>query len=223
MWRKAMRFSLAKAWTRFTRAMLCVAVSLSFVFSMAAPSYAAGGVQGNLTGTVPDASTGKHLADVHVTATSPSGNFTSSTDAGGHFTLLGLPADTYTVSFTKNGYDSISQPGVAVFGDETNSVGVIRMTASLRTIVHVNARARSGAYQPTQTQDITTISGQRITQALGSATNQNKQQLILAAPGAILDAQNNVTIRGSLNVELGYQYDGVNFTVPFFDGNGSSD
>ncbi|HEV3154690.1 MAG TPA: carboxypeptidase-like regulatory domain-containing protein [Candidatus Baltobacteraceae bacterium] len=189
---------------------------------MAAPSYAAGGVQGNLTGTVQDASTGKPLADVHVTATSPSGNFTGSTDAGGHFTLLGLPADTYTVSFTKNGYDSISQPGVAVFGDETDSVGVIRMNASLRTIVHVNARARSGAYQPTQTQDVTTISGQRITQALGSATSKNETNLILAAPGAMQDSQGNITVRGSLNVELGYQYDGVNFTNPFFDGNAGS-
>src|SRR5579872_2649028 len=198
-------------------------LTLSLCVSSLSTAFAAGGVQGNLTGTVQDASTGKSIADVHVVAQAPSGAFGGNTDAAGHFTLLGLPADTYTVSFTKNGYDSVSQPGVAVFGDETNSVGVIRMNSSLRTIVHVNARARSGAYQPTQTQDVTTISGQRITQALGSATNQNEQQLILAAPGAILDAQNNVTIRGSLNVELGYQYDGVNFTVPFFDGNGSSD
>ncbi|HEV3154460.1 MAG TPA: carboxypeptidase-like regulatory domain-containing protein [Candidatus Baltobacteraceae bacterium] len=186
--------------------------------SVMSPAFAAGGIQGNLTGTVQDSSTNKPLADVHVTAQSPSGTFAGSTDAGGHFTLLGLPADTYTVSFTKNGFDSISQPGVAVFGDETNSVGVIRMTASLRTIVHVNARARSGAYQPTQTQDITTISGQRITQALGSATSKNETNLILAAPGAMQDSQGNITVRGSLNVELGYQYDGVNFTNPFFDG-----
>src|SRR5579872_2504307 len=221
MWRKAMRFSLAKAWTRFTRAMLCVAVSLSFVFSMAAPAYAAGGVQGNLTGMVEDASTGKPLADVHVAAQSPSGSFSGTTDAGGRFTLLGLPADTYTVSFTKNGYDSVSQPGVAVFGDETDSIGTIRMISSLRTIVHVNARARNGAFQPTQTQDVTTISGQRITQALGNPVSSNEQNLILAAPGAVLDSQGNITVRGSLNVELGYQYDGVNFTIPFFDGNGA--
>jgi len=216
-----MRFSLANAWARLARAMLCVAVALSMVFSVAAPAYAAGGVQGNLTGTVEDASTGKPLADVHVTAQSPSGSFNGTTDAGGHFTLLGLPADTYTVSFTKAGYDSISQPGVAVFGDETDSVGTIRMNSSLKTIVHVNARARNGAFQPTQTQDVTTISGQRITQALGNPVSSNEQNLILAAPGAVLDSQGNITVRGSLNVELGYQYDGVNFTIPFFDGNGA--
>src|SRR5579872_7171509 len=158
------------------------------------PVLAAGGIQGNLRGTVLDASTGAPLADVRVTAQSPSGNFSGSTDGGGNFTLLGLPADTYTVSFAKAGYDSISQPGVAVFGDETDSVGTIRMSKSLKTIVHVNARARSGAYQPTQTQDVTTISGQRITQALGNPSSQNETNLILAAPGAMLDSQGNITV-----------------------------
>jgi len=215
--------TLRRAFFAWTHAARIAAAFFALLMVMALPAHGAGGIQGNLTGTVLDASTGKPLADVQILARSPSGRFAGSTDAGGHFTLLGLPADTYTVSFSKNGYDSVSLPGVAVFGDETDSVGDIRLNKSLKTITHVSARARNGAFQPTQTQDVTTISGQRITQALGSATNQNEQQLILAAPGAILDAQNNVTIRGSLNVELGYQYDGVNFTVPFFDGNGSSD
>ncbi|HEV3155396.1 MAG TPA: carboxypeptidase regulatory-like domain-containing protein [Candidatus Baltobacteraceae bacterium] len=214
--------TLRHRWRRAAAgALLSASFLLSTVTSLSLPASAAGGVQGNLTGTVQDAATSRPLADVHVVAQSPSGSFNGSTDAGGHFTLLGLPADSYTVSFAKTGYDSVSQPGVAVFGDETDSVGVIRMNPSLRTIVHVNARARSGAYQPTQTQDVTTISGQRITQALGNPSSQNETNLILAAPGAVLDSQGNVTVRGSLNVELGYQFDGVNFTIPFFDGNGA--
>ena len=208
--------------SHFLCLLIALAVLLAAFCALSVPARAAGGIQGNLSGTVIDASTQAPIADVHIVAQSPSGRFSGATDSGGHFTLLGLPADTYVVSFSKTGYDSISQPGVPVFGDETDSVGIVRLSKSLKTITHVNARARSGAFQPTQTQDVTTISGQRITQALGSATNQNETQLILAAPGAIKDAQGNITIRGSLNVELGYQYDGVNFTVPFFDGNGSS-
>ena len=205
-------------------ASLCLAacLMLALALSLVTPARAAGGTQGNLAGQVLDATTSQPLADVGVSANSPSGAYSATTDAAGRFALLGLPADTYTVSFTKNGYESISQPGVAVFGDETNSVGVIRMNKSIRTIVHVNARARSGAFQPSQTQDVTTISGQRIAQALGNVASNNEQNLILAAPGAVQDSQGNITVRGSLNVELGYQYDGVNFTVPFFDGNGSS-
>ncbi len=200
---------------------LAAALVLGSILSIAAPAYAAGGVQGNLSGQVIDASTSQPLADVAVIARSPSGSYNARTDAGGHFSILGLPADTYTVSFTKAGYDSVSQPGVAVFGDETDSTGVIRL-AKYATIAHVVSRARNGAFQPTQTQDVTTISGQRITEALGNVASDNEQNLILAAPGAMQDVQGNVTVRGSLNVELGYQYDGVNFTVPFFDGNGSS-
>src|SRR5579884_1801721 len=203
------------------------AAGIALVFAIGAmlstplPAFAAGGVQGNLTGTVQDATTHAPLPDVHVIAKSPSGTFGGATDAGGHFTLLGLPADTYTVSFSKTGYDSISMPGVAVFGDETDSVGVVHLNKSLKTIVHVTSRARNSAYQPTQTQDVTTISGQRITQALGYSTNQNETNLILAAPGAILDPAGNISVRGSLNVELGYQYDGVNFSGVFFDENAS--
>ncbi len=214
--------SVRSTWASLLGLFVFAAAVLLVCGALTAPALAAGGIQGNLNGTVIDAGTRAPLADVRVSAQSPSGQFFATTDSGGHFSMLGLPADTYVVSFTKSGYDSISQPGVAVFGDETDTVGTIRMSKSLKTITHVNARARSGAFQPAQTQDVTTISGQRITQALGNATNQHEQQLILAAPGAISDAQGNVTIRGSLNVELGYQYDGVNFTVPFFDGNGSS-
>src|SRR5579872_5809637 len=217
-----MRFSSARACGHLLRALLCVAVVLSLALSSVMPAFAAGGIQGNLSGTVVDYTTQKPLADVHVTAKSPSGTFSASTDGGGHFTLLGLPPDTYTVDFALNGYAPLSVPGIAVFGDMNNSAGTVSMTKEMKTIARITSRARNGAFQPTQTQDTTTISGARITQALGNAQSTNEQNLILAAPGAVEDINNNVSVRGSLNVELGYQYDGVNFTVPFFDGNGSS-
>lgn len=135
--------------------------------------------------------------------------------------MLGLPPDTYTVDLAKTNYAPVSIPGVAVFGDQTNTIGEVRLTQETKTIARVTSRARNSAYQPTQTQDTTTISGQRITQALGNPTSNNEQNLILAAPGAIQDAQGNITVRGSLSTELGYQFDGVNFSSPFFDGNQS--
>ena len=51
-------------------------LSMTFLLSgvlVPQPVLAAGGVQGNLTGTVLDASNGKPLADVRITAQSPSG------------------------------------------------------------------------------------------------------------------------------------------------------
>src|SRR5579884_945312 len=207
---------------RLSRAILCVITILALAFSSTPAAFAAGGIQGNLTGTVLDATTNKPIADVHVTATAPTGRLSGSTDASGKFTLLGLSPDTYVVDLSKSGYSPVSIPGVTVFGDMTNSIGEVHMTRELRTIARITSRARNSAYQPTQTQDTTTISGPRITQALGNTQSENEQNLILAAPGAVQDVNNNISVRGSLNVELGYQYDGVNFTVPFFDGNGSS-
>src|SRR5579883_2831871 len=93
---------------------IALVFAISAILSTPLPAFAAGGVQGNLTGTVQDATTHAPLPDVHVIAKSPSGTFSGATDAGGHFTLLGLPADTYTVSFTKDRYESITQPGVAI-------------------------------------------------------------------------------------------------------------
>lgn len=216
-----MGFLHSRAWTRSARAFLSLGIVLSLALAVCSPAFAAGGTQGNMTGTVLDATSNAPLANVSVTATSPSGTFHATTDAAGHFALLGIPPDTYGVTLVKAGYSEASVPGFPVFGDETDSVGVIHLTKALKTIASVRSNA-SGAFQPNQTQDTTTISGARITQALGNANSQNEQQLILAAPGAIQDAQGNITVRGSLNTELGYQYDGVNFTVPFFDGNGSS-
>lgn len=216
-----MRSNSARAWISRARALLSFAVVLSLVLSAALPAFAAGGVQGNLNGTVVDQQTHKPIANVFVSAKSPSGNFSATTDASGRFTMLGLPPDTYTVSFAVKGYQDVSVPGIAVFGDMTNTVGQIAMAKALTTIARITSRARNSAYQPTQTQDTTTISGARITQALGNPTSNNEQNLILAAPGAMLDAQGQITVRGSLSTELGYQYDGVNFSDPFFDGNQS--
>lgn len=216
-----MRLRSARAWMSHARVILSVGVVLSLLLSAAAPAFAAGGIQGNLNGTVVDAKTHTPIADVLVTAKSPSGNASARTDSGGHFTMLGLSPDTYTVSFSVKGYQPISIPGVAVFGDMMNSVGQVSMSKELTTIARVVSHARNSAFQPQQTQDTTTISGARITQALGNPTSNNEQNLILAAPGAIQDAQGNITVRGSLSTELGYQYDGVNFSSPFFDGNQS--
>ncbi len=191
-----------RALSKATRTILSIVAVFSLLLYMCAPALAAGGIQGNLLGTVLDAATNAPIANVSVTATSPSGNFHASTDAAGHFSLLGMPPDTYAVNITKEGYSSASIPGVAVFGDETDSVGVIHLTRAMKTIANVRSSS-AGAFQPNQTQDTTTISGARITQALGNPNSQNEQNLILAAPGAMLDAQGAISVRGSLNTESG--------------------
>jgi hypothetical protein len=199
---------------------------LALVFGLLtiSPVLAAGGLFGNLRGTVKDAKTGAPIAGAAVEAKAGSGVYHAKTDASGTYSILGMNADTYTVTVTAAGYNPENVTGVTVFGDE-NDVANVQLNKELQTIARVVSTAANSAYQPTQTIDSYTVSGQRIDQALGNPYSTNEQDLIESAPGVVqtYDSTNGVgiSIRGSLSVELGYQYDGVPFTAPFFDENAS--
>src|SRR5580700_9228761 len=100
-------------------------------------TWALAGVTGNLTGIVRDPS-GAPIAGVQVQAVAPSETRTATTDAGGHFVILSLAPDTYTVNLAKDGYQSISFPGVTVFADQSNTLGYT-MTKALKLIAHVTS------------------------------------------------------------------------------------
>src|SRR6516165_5095171 len=102
-------------------------------------TWALAGVTGNITGAVHDAS-GAPLAGVQVEAVAPSGTRSATTDAGGHFVMLSLAPDTYTINLTKSGYQSVSFPGVTVFADQSQSVAYT-MQQALKTIARVTSTA----------------------------------------------------------------------------------
>jgi hypothetical protein len=189
------------------------------------PTLAVGGVSGTLRGQIVDPATNSPVADVAITATSPSGSYKETTDGSGRFQFLQIPTDTYILSFEKKGYEPQSLTGVTLIGDSSIDLGVIKFTKSIRVIGTVNAHDRNSAFNPSNTQDTYQVSGERITQALGNPYSQNESQLLQSIPGVIptFDTSNGagLSIRGSLAVELGYQFDGVPFDAPFFDENGS--
>lgn len=207
------------------RPLIATALGTAFVlglaFVSATPSYASGGVSGAIRGSVLDKETGAPVAAVSVTASSPGGDYKATTDSHGFFSLIGLPADTYAVTVSKAGYQPYQVTGVTVIGDQSIDLGKV-MISRATVLGHILVRgAANSAFQPKQTQDVTTISGGRITEALGSANNANEANLVLSAPGAVNDINGNISVRGSLTVELGNQFDGVPFDAPFFDENGS--
>ncbi|MBD5654720.1 MAG: TonB-dependent receptor, partial [Candidatus Eremiobacteraeota bacterium] len=189
------------------------------------PSLAVGGTTGSLRGQLLDPGSSAPVANVAVTATAASGVYKATTDANGRFNLLQIPSDTYVLSFEKQGYESQTVTGVTVLGDATVDLGRVTLSKSLRTIGRVSARAPTSAFQPSQTQDTYTVSGQRITQALGNEYSTNESTLLQSVPGVIptFDTSGGagLSVRGSLATELGYQFDGVPFSAPFFDENGS--
>ncbi len=203
---------------------LAAALTVLFGLLSVGPALAAGGQYGNLSGTITDAQTHAPIAGATVVAKSPSGSYTAKTDARGHYSILSMNVDTYVLTVDAPGYTPQSFTGVIVFGDE-NDVANETVTKHLKTIANVTSTAQNSAFQPNQTIDTYTVSGQRVQQALGNAYSNNEAALIQSAPGVIQTYDPTmgfgISIRGSLNVELGYQYDGVPFDAPFFNENAS--
>ncbi|HLW37124.1 MAG TPA: carboxypeptidase regulatory-like domain-containing protein [Candidatus Eremiobacteraceae bacterium] len=211
---------------RFGIALLFVA---ALFLSSASPALTAGGVIGTLRGSIVDAQTNAGISGVAITAVSGSGAFHTTTDTHGFFALLQLPTDTYTVTASKNGYATQVVSGVTVLGDQSQSIGVLKLSPAPRTLgqVRVVARGAASAFQPTQTVDETTFVGRRVDQALGEKGSTNFNQLVYSAPGVIQNVQgtstlNAFSIRGSASVEIGYQLDGVDYRGNFFDENPNS-
>jgi hypothetical protein len=210
---------LRATWRRLFCGFLVVALVFGNIVLTTSTASAVGGITGSVSGTVVDESKNP-VPGAAITIASPSGTYHGRTDDHGAFAVLGILADTYVISVQKSGYQTTTLQGITITGDNALSLGSITLG---RTIIgRTRARSANSAYQPNQTIDSTTLSGARVQQALGSPTNTDETQLILAAPGTAVSSSGNVTIRGSLSTEIGYQYDGVNFTSPFFDENGSN-
>jgi hypothetical protein len=193
------------------------AIWLALLVAMLAPmpALAAGGQTGNVAGTIVDVQSRQPIANATVSIVSPSGRYMAKTNARGFFSILGLSVDTYTLSIEAPGYEALVQSGVTIIGDQTIGLGTIALTKRLHTIGRVKARSQSSAFQPSQTVDSVTVSGARIVQTTGKAASTDEQALILAVPGTSVTNAGNITIRGGLATEVGYQFDGVDYTEPF--------
>jgi hypothetical protein len=207
--------------SRCVRAIIALFIGVVMLSSAALPSFAAGGLSGNLSGTITDAATNQPAVNATVTAVAPTGKYTAHTDAHGHFSILGMAVDTYTVTVMIPGFQNFELGGVTIQGDQTVSIGSIAMTHTPRVIGGVRSHSASSVFQPSQTTDSFTISGERALQTLGKSFNTNENDLLLAVPGVTLSDTGTATIRGGLTTEVGYQLDGVNFTEPFFSSNAS--
>src|ERR1019366_5518342 len=100
--------------------------------------------------------------------------------------------------------------GATVTGDQTLNLP-LTVSKSVTVIGRVGARSASGAFQPNQTVDSYTITGNRIQQTTGSPADTNLNDVVLSAPGVTLTEGGIPTIRGGSQREIGYQLDGGSF------------
>ncbi len=172
------------------------------------------GTTGTINGTVTDVKSGTPLEGVTVAAVSPTGRYSTTTDKKGFFSFIGVSVDTYNVSFELKGFQSFTATGVNVFSDSVIPINTT-LSKSLATIGRVSVRSQAGAYQPSQTQDTTTVTVGQIQTDLGKTDAISETNLLLTLPGATKDSSGYPVIRGGRENEEGFQYEGIPYTDAF--------
>lgn len=195
--------TLARGVIALTLVVAFVATSLTTSFS---------GTTGQISGTV--TVVGAPLAGVVVTAQSPTGRYQTKSNAQGYFTFLGVSPDTYTVTFQGSGYEPQTQQGISVFADQSATVSVT-LSKQLQVIGRTTARSQGGAYQPAQTVDTYTVTAAQIDTVLGKKGGTSETNLLVALPGASLDANGYPVLRGGRENEEGFQFEGIDYTDAF--------
>ncbi len=191
------------------RAIAAACFSVLFITFSTLPAFAS--TVGVISGVVTDASTGAPLSNVSVVAQSPSGRYGGATDAHGFYSLAGVQADTYSVSFNKSGYQAISIAGVGVFADQTQTVSA-KLWKELRTIASVRSSAVGSAYHPTQTTDTYTVSAPQVQNFQGTVFNSDESNLIASLPGGMYDSSGYPVIHGGREYENDFEFEGIPYT-----------
>ena len=193
-------------------------------------TWALAGVTGNIAGTIKDAK-GAPVAGVTVQAVASSEIKTATTDAGGHFVLLSLNPDTYTLNVSKSGYQSVSYPGVTVFADQTQEVAYT-MQSALRTIAHVTSQAGASLVKSGIGGDLYNVNATQAAAAaaLGGGGNLNNAYSAMASVPGVQTSQggmgwdfNAAYVRGQNSYYTGYEYDGIPVNRAFDNYNSSTE
>jgi hypothetical protein len=174
------------------------------------------GTTGGITGGVHDSRSQAPLASVNVTASSASQVATTTTDSSGSFRFLSLAPDTYTLEFTKDGYDVFSEAGITVFADQVQSLSV-GMVQTLKTIARVTSTSAGTLVKSGTASDVYSVSGAVASAAsglTGPGSLSNAYGAIASVPGVSMDPSQAgwwqmVHIRGGDIDQVGYELDGI--------------
>jgi hypothetical protein len=195
------------SWMRRTGAVLLLVAIVAIGWDTAKA-----GTTGTLTGYVLTG-TDTPVAGAAVTAASPTGTYTTTTDADGYFSFVSLSPDTYDVTASKDGYQSIVDSGITVVAD--NAI-TIRLVVA-KVIGFIRVVEPNGILRPSTTQDVYSVNGR--TQAMvgafgGGGDLDNAYAAISALPGTFVPTGQSgwnepVFVRGGDYTEIGYEFDGV--------------
>ena len=173
------------------------------------------GTTGTLIGYV-FSQEGAPLLGAQVAAASASQAATTTTDVQGHFVFVALIPDTYTVTVSKSGFRTVSQPGVEIAADNTQTVELVTQREAT-TLGKIVISETAGLLKPGTTQDVYAVNAglQSKLSVLGGGGNlDNAYSAISAIPGAFVPPGQTgwnqpIFLRGGDFNEIGYELDGV--------------
>jgi hypothetical protein len=215
---------------RFSLPRTLVAALTLLAFFAGQETWALAGVTGNIAGTIKDTN-GTPIAGAQVQAVSPSQTKSATTDAAGHFVILSLAPDTYTLNLSKAGYQTASFPGVVVFADQSQQVAYA-MTKALVTIGHVTAQSGTSLVKSGVGSDLYSVNAAQAAAAasLGGGGNLNNAYSALASVPGVQTSQggmgwnfNATYVRGQNSYYTGYEYDGIPVNRAFDNYNSSTE
>jgi hypothetical protein len=184
------------------------------LFALFACGRAEAGTTGVISGKVIDAQTGARLAGVLVDAVSPTGRYSTKSTQAGFYAFAGVSPDTYTLTFTLQGFQSTKIVGVTVYPDQAVRVRAA-LAPGLKTLATVTVHASGAAYQPANTVDTYTVTQQQIQSIQGNALNTDEAKLIDSLPGSSADDAGFPSIHGGRENEHGFQMEGIPYIDPF--------
>ncbi|MBC5825709.1 MAG: TonB-dependent receptor [Candidatus Eremiobacteraeota bacterium] len=198
-----MRSSLVKSFYALAGAAIVSAVCAS-------PA-AAATTTGGISGTVSAATGSAPLQGVAVTATSPSGTRSTTTDAKGFYAVDLLNPDTYTVTFSRSGYETATLYGISVFQDQTVRIDE-RLAAATRTIGRVAVTASTNnLVQKNEPANVYNIAGPQLAAATGGDDlHKTLYEYMQALPGVTANGYpGQPRVRGGQVTDLSYEFDGI--------------
>jgi len=168
------------------------------------------GTTGSILGTVTDDG-GHAIAGVTITVAAPSGHFTTATATNGFYSLNGLPLDTYVVTFSKDGFQTQTLPGITVIQDQPYRLNA-HLSTGPKSLGRITVRGTTSLVQPTVTADTYVVNQQRLSDINGTPQDLNGFQAFNSLPGVTTDNFGYPTIRAGAENDIGYQLDGVDNT-----------
>src|SRR5215472_10126237 len=194
------------------RALMAIAACALMVFAGQETRALASTTTGAIVGTVTDAS-GHPLANVSVSAVSPSMTEKTRTGSNGFYALQGLSPDTYTITYTLEGYQPQQVTGLTIVQGESITQNQ-QMVNEAKLIGTVAVRSAASLVQPKAPADSYTVTPQQIQNITGTPQNISETALLDALPGITTDSSGYPIIRGGAENEEGYELQGVDATDP---------